>query len=87
MLEAYPEESPCVVDPRVLPLRRVAPCWANGRVETTDYDNKDGVCVCRYFVCHVDWRNRIQFKTGIIKTAPVLIVGPVQVDSRGAVEK
>ena len=55
----YHESLPEVVDPEKLPLREMAPCWADGRVETVDYDNKEAQCECRYRICLVDWRNRI----------------------------
>lgn len=55
----YHEELPTEVDPEELPLRKMAPCWADGKVETIDYDTKDARCECSYMSCLVDWRNTI----------------------------
>ncbi len=58
----YYEELPVEVNPEDLPLRKMAPCWADGRVETQDYDTKDAKCECKYMVCFVDGRNIITMK-------------------------
>lgn len=60
MTANYDEKLPTEAKPADLPLRKMAPCWADGRVETQDYDNKDAECQCRYFICLVDWRNIIK---------------------------
>ena len=59
-MSKYFEELPTNVDPNNLPLRTVAPCWADGEVTTVDYDTKDAICECKYLICLVDRRNIIQ---------------------------
>ena len=58
-MSTYFEDLPTDVKPDELPLRKMAPCWADGEVTTEDYDTKDARCICKYMICLVDRRNII----------------------------
>lgn len=58
-MTCYHEDLPEQVVPEKLPLRKMAPCWAGGRVNTVDYDSKDVICNCEFCICYVDNKNII----------------------------
>ena len=59
----YHEDLPIQVNAHGLPLRKMAPCWADGRVNTVDFDTKDAIYECKYMICLVDQRNIIEKAT------------------------
>lgn len=61
-MSRYFEKLPAEVNPIELPLRKMAPCWADGIVITEDYDTKEARCQCRYYFCYVNRNNIITGK-------------------------
>ena len=58
-MSIYNVDLPKEVDPKDLPLSNLAPCWAEGKVTTTDYDTKDAICRCPFKKCLVNYANKV----------------------------